>query len=113
MVMTDPAQIEDLLKEDLCVISFSRSSGPGGQNVNKVNTKVTLKWHIETSKFPQQILNRIKKAHGNRISKDGFLVLTSEATRDQNQNRADCFNKLVVIIQEASSPPKPRKAVLD
>ncbi len=88
---------------------FSRSSGPGGQNVNKVNSKVLLKWEVVTSLAlsPSQKL-RFEAKFKNQISDRGIFQLTVEATRDQHKNKELAFKKLLKSIQEISIAPKRR-----
>ncbi len=89
---------------------FSRSSGPGGQNVNKLNTKVTLHWNVERSpSLPEDVRQRFVACYGRRVSRDGDLVLTSQRFRDQGRNVGDCLEKLRSMIEAVSRPPRPRK----
>ena len=90
--------------------SFSRSPGPGGQNVNKVNTKVTLRWDVVHSpSLPDEVRRRLMQTNRRRINKEGLLVLTSHRFRDQGRNVADVLNKLREMVLAASQVPKPRK----
>ncbi len=91
-------------------VTASRSSGPGGQNVNKVNSKVTLRWQVRD----QPLLDpgwrqRLLARHGGRVNVRGELVLSSERHRDQQKNREDCRKKLRGLLMECQSPPKKRK----
>ena len=90
--------------------TYSRSPGPGGQNVNKVNTKVTLKWNVEkTNSLPESVRARLVHKFARRISKTGELVITSHRFRDQGRNVADSLNKLREIVLSVANPPKSRK----
>ena len=90
--------------------SFSRSSGPGGQNVNKVNSKVTLHWNIESSPhLPVAVRERFKAKYGHRINADGDVVIYSQRNRDQIRNREDCLEKLRQLILSVRTPPKRRR----
>ena len=90
--------------------TYSRSPGPGGQNVNKVNTKVTLKWNIEkTSSLPEPVRARLVSKFASRISKTGELIVTSHRFRDQGRNVADSLSKLREIVLSVATPPKSRK----
>jgi ribosome-associated protein len=91
-------------------MSFARSGGSGGQNVNKVSSKVDLRWNPETSGAltsddRTQLLDRLK----NRLTTDGYLIVTSQLTRDQIKNRDDAMDKLKLIVSAALHREKPRK----
>ncbi len=89
---------------------FSRSSGPGGQNVNKVNTKVTMYWDLEASEaVPFDVKKRFKERYSHRLTLDGVVVIISDQYRDQKRNQADCLEKLTELLTEVWYPPKPRK----
>ena len=92
-------------------IAFARSGGPGGQNVNKVASKVELRWNPTTSAALTDddrswLVHRLK----SRLTVDGTLIVTSTATRDQLKNRDDAAKKLALIVRTALERPKPRKA---
>ncbi len=90
--------------------SFARSSGPGGQNVNKVNTKVTLHWSVTTSpSLPEDVRKRFLERYRHRINKEGRVVISSGRFRDQGRNVADCTNKLRDMLLAVAMPPKKRK----
>ena len=89
---------------------FDRSSGPGGQNVNKVNTKVTLRWRITTStSLPEFIRERLIQQNRRRITTSGDLLVTSQRFRDQRRNIDDCLEKLRNMLDEATVVRKKRK----
>ena len=89
---------------------FIRSGGHGGQNVNKVNSKVTLHWDIKNaSSISARLRQRIFSKHAGKINKEGKLVLTSQKSREQHQNRTDCYQKLRLIIQDAQKTRRFRK----
>ncbi len=91
--------------------SFARSSGPGGQNVNKVNSKAILRWAVVTSpSLPDAVRARFLTKYANRLTISGNLVLTSQKYRDQNRNINNCLEKLQEMIYSVVSPPTPRRA---
>ncbi len=91
--------------------SFIRSSGPGGQNVNKLSTAVQLRFDVRHSpSLPNDVAIRLMKLAGKRLTKDGVLVLVAQNHRTQERNRADAQERLIALIQEAAIPPVPRRA---
>ncbi|MBI2604899.1 MAG: aminoacyl-tRNA hydrolase [Deltaproteobacteria bacterium] len=91
-------------------LTYARSSGPGGQNVNKVNSKAVLRWSVVRSAgLPDDVRARLLSRLGPRLTRDGELVIASDRFRDQTRNREDCFEKLREIVAAASHAPRPRK----
>lgn len=89
---------------------FDRSSGPGGQNVNKVNTKATLHWKVISSpSISEAVRERFLASYSNRINKDGQLVVSSQRYRDQSKNIEDCLERVRTMVLKAASPPKRRR----
>ena len=107
----DDIIVSDGIRLPLSQLSFefSRSSGPGGQNVNKVNSKVQLRWHAGSSGLPEELLSRLASRNHKRINTDGELLIMSQRFRDQIKNRADCVEKLRLLLVEAAKPPTIRK----
>jgi ribosome-associated protein len=92
------------------VFTFSRSGGPGGQNVNKVNTKALLRWRVADSlALPEAVRRRLVSQQRRRITAEGELLVVSQRFRDAGRNAADCLEKLRQMIAEAACPPRPRK----
>ncbi len=90
--------------------SFSRSSGPGGQNVNKLNTKATLRWAVTTSpSLDEGVRERFLKKFHRRLTTDGEFVMHSQRFRDQGRNVADRLDKLGQMPLEVAAPPTVRK----
>lgn len=90
--------------------SFARSSGPGGQNVNKVNSKALLRFQVLASpSLPPAVRDRLLRRHASRITSEGDLLLTSQRYRDQSRNVEDCLEKLRTMLLAAATPPKTRK----
>jgi len=105
--VTDSISIDESEIEE----SFVRSSGPGGQNVNKLSTAVQLRFDVRHSpSLPNDVAIRLMALGGRRITKDGVLVLIAQSHRTQERNRADAIERLVALIKEAAVKPIPRRA---
>ena len=97
------------IPEDELIITASRSSGPGGQNVNKVATKITLRFNIiKTTFFTDEQKDRIRKKLKNIINKEGCIVLHEETRRSQAANRTRIIEKFSAMIARALVVPKKR-----
>ena len=90
--------------------SFVRSSGPGGQNVNKVASKAVLRWAAGGSpSIADDLRERLLAKYARRINERGELILSSQRYRDQGKNIDDCLDKLRSLIAAVAVPPRPRK----
>lgn len=106
IAVTDRVSIPD----DEVRWEYARSGGPGGQNVNKVASKATLRWAVAASVaiFPDAKA-RLLAAHPSHVTTDGEFLVTSQEYRDQERNRQRCEEKLADMVRAALTPPKPRK----
>jgi ribosome-associated protein len=104
--------VNDRLKIPLSELNFSfaRSSGPGGQNVNKVNSKATLRWSATTSpSLPEPVRERFLTKYCHRITNSGEILISSQRFRDQGRNVADCLSKLRDMLSAVAAAPRKRK----
>jgi len=89
---------------------FIRSSGPGGQNVNKVATSVQLRFDVRnTPSLGQDVKARLIKLAGNRVTEDGILIIEAKRYRTQEQNRFDALERLAGLIRKALPAPRLRR----
>lgn len=111
MVVSDLFINENLsIPEDQLQWSYARSSGPGGQNVNKVNSKATLRWALPDDFLPPAPMSRFRQLAQRYITTEGEVVIQSQQFRDQTQNIDSCREKLKVLIRSALIQPKRRIA---
>ncbi len=90
--------------------TFVRSSGPGGQNVNKVNSKAVLRWRVtESTSLPAEVRARFLARHAKRLTAEGDLLIASQRYRDQGRNIADALEKLRIMVAESATRPKTRR----
>ncbi|XP_055264613.1 peptidyl-tRNA hydrolase ICT1, mitochondrial [Moschus berezovskii] len=113
----DTKQGNDDIPVDRLMISYCRSSGPGGQNVNKVNSKAEVRFHLASADWiAEPVRQKMALMHKNKINRAGELILTSECSRYQFRNLADCLQKIRAMIAEASQPatePSKKDAALE
>jgi ribosome-associated protein len=90
-------------------ISFVRASGPGGQNVNKLATAAQLRFDTNRISFPPDAAARLSRLAGQRMTKDGVIVIHAQRFRTQERNRADATDRLLELLREAMVRPTPRR----
>jgi ribosome-associated protein len=102
------AAIPDVPESEI-VVAFARSSGPGGQNVNKTSTKANARWHIDSTRvFDERQKMLIKERLPNRINQEGFLFVSADSERSQEQNRDAAIGRIRALVAEALTPEKER-----
>ena len=108
---------DDIIINDLVVIpaselqyTASRSSGPGGQHVNKTDSRIQVRWNIPTTSALSDFLKRrVMMVLATRLTDDGDLLLASDSNRSQRRNKDDVTQRLAALVREALVPPKPRR----
>jgi ribosome-associated protein len=104
--ITDHISIDERELEE----RFIRASGPGGQNVNKLNTAVQLRFDVRHSpSLRDDVRARLERLAGQRLTNDGVLVITAQRHRTQERNRQDALDRLIELIRRAAVTPKPRR----
>jgi ribosome-associated protein len=90
-------------------IDFVRSSGPGGQNVNKVATAAQLRFDVNASSLPEDLRARLMQIAGNRITSEGVLLIEARRFRTQERNREDAIERFAELVRKAAVKPRPRR----
>lgn len=99
-----------LVREEEVEITAMRAQGPGGQNVNKVSSAIHLRFDIRKSSLPPEVKERLLALPGQRVNKDGVLVLKAQSARSQDQNKADALARLQKLVDDAAHVPTVRRA---
>ena len=103
-------QYQITIPDEELIMTFVRSSGPGGQKVNKTATKAQLRWNVrESSSIPPAIQNRFLLKFKTRITQMGEIILTSQRHREAPKNAADCIGRLEMMLLSVAKAPKKRR----
>lgn len=101
---------EDIaISESDIQVKFVRSTGPGGQNVNKVSTAAQLRFDVKNAPLPDDLRTRLISLAGKKMTEQGKLLIIASRFRTQDRNRQDAYDRLAALIRRAAIPPKVRK----
>jgi ribosome-associated protein len=99
------------IDEGELVFAFTRSPGPGGQNVNKVETGVQLRFDVRRcAALPPPVKERLRRIAGKRLTGEGVMIINAHRFRSQLRNRQDAVERLVELLRQAAVPPRSRRA---
>lgn len=101
---------EIAIDENDIEISFIRASGPGGQNVNKLSTAAQLRYDTRRLTLAADVAVRLASLAGQRMTRDGVIVIHAQRFRTQERNRADAIDRLIELLRKAATRPTPRRA---
>lgn len=97
------------INENEISLEFTKSPGPGGQNVNKVSTSARLRFNAAASpSLPEDVRRRLIQQSGRRVTKEGILIIEARRHRSQERNRSDALDRLIELIRQAALPQKHR-----
>lgn len=99
-----------VIDENDVEISFIRASGPGGQNVNKLSTAAQLRYDTRRLALDPDVAARLARLAGQRLTRDGVIVIHAQRFRTQERNRADATDRLIELLRQAAIRPTPRRA---
>jgi ribosome-associated protein len=99
-----------VIDENDVEISFIRASGPGGQNVNKLSTAAQLRYDTRRLALDPDVAARLARLAGQRLTRDGVIVIHAQRFRTQERNRADATDRLIELLRQAAIRPAPRRA---
>lgn len=97
------------IPDDRGEAEFSRASGPGGQHVNKTETRVTLRLDLGALDLPPVLKARLLRRLAPRLTKDQVLLVSADAHRERGRNLSDAWQRLAALVAEAAQPPKVRR----
>ena len=97
------------IPQESITFEYFRASGPGGQNVNKVSTAVRLRFDVASANLPHAVQTRLENLAGNKMTKEGILIIESSQYRTRNRNQAEAYARLESMLERAEKSPKKRR----